>query len=99
MKVTITYYDNYSLTKEEIIRQAQHNYGENVEVKVEPVSDNYIDMLQYSLRGLVTYDQISHYFNSGPLYKQKLKELRASIINVVNTELDTIVIDNEERIT
>lgn len=99
MKVTITYFDNYSLTKEEIIRQAQHNYGDSVEVKVEPVSDDYIDMLHYALRGLITYDQISHYFNSGALYDVKLMELKQKLLNTVNKELDSIVLDNEERIT
>lgn len=99
MKVTITYFDNYSLTKEEIIRQAQHNYGDAVEIKVEPISDDYMDMLHYSLSGLVTYDQIGHYFNSGSLYKTKLLELKQRLLDTVSKELDNIVLDNEERIT
>lgn len=99
MKVTITYYDFDSLTKEEIVQQAVHNYGESVEVKVEPISNDPEDMLHYALQSLVTYDQLALLFDSGPLYKQKLAELKETMLEKVKDELNSIFLDNEEKVT
>lgn len=99
MKVTITYYDYDSLTKEEIIRQAKHNYGEHVEVKVEPDSNSPTDMLHFALQSIVTYDQLSLFFDAGPLYRDKLLEVKASLLDRVEKELDNIILDNEEKVT
>ena len=99
MKVTITYYDYDSLTKEEILRQAKHNYGESVEIKVEPVSNDPWDMLHFALQNLITYDQLSLLFDSGPLYKSKLVELKLALLDKVEKELENVVQDNEEKVT
>jgi hypothetical protein len=99
MKVTITYFDYDSLTKEEILRQAKHNYGDNVEVKIEPVSNDPWDMLHFALQNLITYDQLGLLFDSGPLYKEKLVELKLALLDKVERELDNVTLDNEEKVT
>jgi hypothetical protein len=99
MKVTVVYYDEYSLTKEEVISQAKHNYGENVEVKVEPTSNDPWDMLHFALQGLLTYDQLGIYFDSGPMYKDKLLELKAALLDKVEKELDSVALENENKVT
>jgi|WetSurMetagenome_2_1015567.scaffolds.fasta_scaffold49842_2 hypothetical protein len=99
MKVTISYYDDTSLTKEEIVSQAKYNYGESVEVKVEPISNDPWDMLHFALQSLITYDQLSILFDSGPLYKEKLVELKLALLDKVENELTNVVLDNEEKVT
>lgn len=99
MKVVITYYDNNSLTKEEIIRQAKHNYGEYVDVSVYPISDDPWDMISFALQRLITYDQIGLYFNSQHNYEEKLSELEESIKEKLSKELKHVLVDNENKLT
>ena len=72
MKVNIEYYDNESLTVEEVVRQAVHNYGKNVKVEVMPYSTMAYDMIYFGLQQLITHQQLSLLFSKGDSYQQDI---------------------------
>ena len=59
MKVLITYNDNESFTKEEVVRAAVHNYGRAVDVQVMPESGNAHDLIYFGLQQMITHEQLS----------------------------------------
>lgn len=99
MQVIITYFDTTSLTKEEIVKQAKENYGHTATVEIRPVSNEPWDVLNFALQNLVTYDQISLLFDSGHEYQTKIKELKQSLLDKIGKELETVILDNEDKVT
>lgn len=99
MKVTITYYDHSSLTKEEVIRNARELFGEYTEVSVAPSSAEPVDMIYFALQQVLTYEQLSLLFDSEHLYTQKITELKSRVLNLVSKELDSVIKDNEVRVS
>jgi hypothetical protein len=99
MKVTITYYDQESLTIEEVIARAKHTYGDFVEVYVQPSSNKPADILYFALQQLITHEQLSLLFDDKHLYRTKILELRASILDKVQKELSSVIKDNEIKVT
>ena len=59
MKVSITYHDLDSLTVEEVVRQATHNYGKNCKVEIAPESWIAYDSIYFGLQQLMTHQQIN----------------------------------------
>lgn len=99
MKVRITYYDHTSLTKDEVIRQAKQLFGEYTEVEVFPSSNDPWDIVYFGLQQAITYDQLGIIFDSGALYQDKLKELKEVVISRLVNELNTVIKDNETRVS
>lgn len=99
MQVRITYFDHTSLTKEEVIRQAKENYGDGVEVEILPSSDDPWDIIYFGLQQVLTYDQLAILFDSDALYPNKLKELKAVALARLEKELNTVIKDNEIRVS
>ena len=99
MKVRITYFDHTSLTKDEVIRQAKELFGEYTEVEVFPSSNDPWDIVYFGLQQAITYDQLGILFDSGSLYPLKLKELKESINKRLQDELNTVIKDNETRVS
>jgi hypothetical protein len=98
MQVIIKYHDNESFLPEEVIRQAKHNYGNQVSVSVRPESDTPMDYLYFALQRLITGELLSLIYDSGPTYQQDLKKLRAEIFYKVGEVLDDVIIDTEHKL-
>ncbi len=98
MKVTITYHDNDSLTVEEVVRQATHNYGKACKVEVTPESTMAYDMIYFGLQQLTTHEQLSLLYDSGDNYQQDIKKLRSDVLYKVEEIIDQVIIDNESRV-
>ena len=99
MKVRITYHDHTSLTKDEVIRQAKELFGEYTEVEVFPSSNDPWDIVYFGLQQAITYDQLGILFDSGGLYNDKLKELKETVLSRLVNELNTVIKDNETRVS
>lgn len=98
MKVNITYHDLDSLTVEEIVRQATHNYGKNVKVEIEPESWIAYDSIYFGIQQLITHEQISMLYDKHSSYQHDLKKLRSDILYKIEEILDQVIIDNESKI-
>lgn len=98
MKVTITYHDNESLTVEEVVRQATHNYGKSAKVEIEPESWIAYDAIYFGLQQLITHEQLSLLYDRGSNYQQDLKKLRSDVLYKVQELLDQVIIDNESKV-
>jgi hypothetical protein len=99
MKVNITYHDLDSLTVEEIVRQAQHNYGKNVTVEITPESWIAYDAIYFGIQQLITHKQLSIIFDKKAFYQHEIKELRNDVLAKVEEVLNQVIIDNESRVT
>lgn len=100
MKVTITYHDSESFTVEEVVRQAVHNYGKQVQVEVMPESTIAYDHIYFGLQQLLTHRQLSLLFEHelGEGYQKELKKLRSEVLYKVTEIIDQVIIDNEAKV-
>jgi hypothetical protein len=98
MKVNIEYYDNESLTVEEVVKQAVHNYGKNVKVEIMPESTIAYDLIYFGLQQLITHEQLSMLFSNNDAYQHDLKRLRSDVIYKVQEIIDQVIIDNEGKV-
>lgn len=99
MKVTITYHDTDSLTREEILNDVKSRYGSGASVSITPPSGEPWDLIYFALQNILTYDQLTAFYDGGPLYEQKLADIKSSIISRFNDELNLVIKDNESKIT
>ncbi len=99
MEVTIKYTDDHSLTVEEVVRQATHNYGKYVEVSVMPDSTKAHDLIYFGLQSIITHQQLSMWYDDKHTYPKSLQTLRAQTLYKVQEILDQLIIDNEAKIT
>lgn len=98
MNITIKYTDTESLTKEEIIRTAEHNYGKNISVQVMPESTNAHDFIYFGLQQIITHEQLSLLFDKTSNYNIAIKKLRQEVLYKVEEILDSLIIDNESKV-
>lgn len=99
MKVTIKYFDNESLTVEEVVRQAEHNYGKNVKVEVMPESTIAYDLIYFGLQQLLTHEQLSLLYSKNDSYQHEVQKLRSDVIYKIEEIIDQVIIDNEAKVT
>lgn len=98
MQVTITYTDNQSFTKEEIVRNAVHNYGKTVDVKVMPESSNAHDLIYFGIQQMITHEQLSLIYDSNGTYQKDLQKLRSEVLYKLQEIVDTVLVDNEAKV-
>ena len=98
MKVTIEYYDNDSFTMEEVVKQAEHNYGKAVEVLVEPESSKPHDLIYFGLQQIITHQQLSLIYDDKFTYQGSLQKLRNETLYKITEILDQVIIDNESKV-
>jgi hypothetical protein len=98
MKVTLTYHDNESLTVEEVVRQATHNYGKSVKVEVMPESTIAYDLIYFGLQQLITHEQLSLIFDNNYTYQEEIRKLRSDVLFKVQEIIDQVIIDNESKV-
>lgn len=99
MEVTIKYNDEHSLTVEEIVKQAEQNYGRSVVVDVMPDSTKAYDLIYFGLQQILTHQQLSMLFDDKSGYQSKLKNLRSDTLFKIQEIVDQVLIDNEAKVT
>lgn len=98
MKVTITYHDTESFTVEEVVKQAVHNYGRQVQVEVMPESTIAYDHIYFGLQQLITHQQLSLLYDRGSDYQTDIKKLRSEVLYKVTEIIDQVIVDNESKV-
>lgn len=98
MQVTITYTDNKSFTKEEIVRNAMHLHGKTADVKVMPESSNAHDLIYFGIQQMLTHEQLSLIYDSNGTYQKDLQKLRAEVLYKLQEIVDTVIVDNEAKV-
>lgn len=99
MQVTIKYNDEHSLTVEEVVRQATHNYGKSVEVDIMPDSTKAYDLIYFGLQQIMTHQQLALFYDEKHSYQLKLKTLRSETLYKIQEIIDQVIIDNEEKVS
>lgn len=98
MQVTITYTDNKSFTKEEIVRNALHLHGKSADVKIMPESSNAHDLIYFGIQQMITHEQLSLIYDSNGTYQKDLQKLRAEVLYKLQEIVDTVIVDNEAKV-
>jgi len=98
MQVTITYNDSQSFTKEEVVRQATHNYGKHIQVDVMPDSTNAHDLIAFGIQQMIIHEQLSLMYDKSANYQHDLNRLRAETIYKLTEILDSVIVDNEAKV-
>jgi hypothetical protein len=98
MHITITYNDTESFTKEEVVRQAVHNYGKSASVDVMPDSTNAHDFIYFGIQQIITHEQLSLLFENNSTYNINIKKLREETLYKITEILDSVIIDNENKV-
>lgn len=97
-KVTIEYYDESSLTIEEIVARATHTYGRGASVKVESDSGLPHDLIYFALQQIITHEQLSLLYADSTTYHTDVQKLRGSTLSKLTEILDQVLIDNEAKV-
>lgn len=98
MEVTIKYTDDHSLTVEEIVMQASHNYGKHVEVSVMPDSFKAHDLIYFGLQQIMTHEQLGYFYEDKHSYPKKVQKLRSETLYKIQEIIDQVIIDNEAKV-
>lgn len=99
MKIQITYHDTDALTVEEVVLNAQHNYGKTVKVEVTPESTKPHDMIYFALQSIITHEQLSMLYDDKMGYHASLQRLRNETLYKIEEILSQVIIDNESRVS
>jgi hypothetical protein len=98
MKVNIEYHDTEAYTVEEIVKNAQTNYGKSVSVVVSPDSPAPHDLIHFALQQIITHSQLSLLFDKKFSYEKDIKFLRAETLLKLEELLDNVIIENESKV-
>lgn len=98
MEVTITYSDESSLTVEEVVSQAVHNYGKQAKVSIMPDSTKAHDLIYFGLQQIITHQQLSHFYSDKHDYHTNIQKLRKETLYKIEEILNQVIIDNEAKV-
>ncbi len=93
MQVIVKYHDNSSFLPEEVIRQAEQNYGSRASVTLLPDSDTPIDHLYFAIQRMITGDLLTAYYDSGSHFERDLAKLKSEFLYKVSEVIDDVVYD------
>lgn len=99
MKVQIQYYDETSFTAEEVVKLAQHNYGKNVKVDIQADSLAPHDQIYFAIQQILTHRQLALMYDNKYSYQEDIKALRAETLYKLEEILDSVIIDNESKVS
>lgn len=99
MQVTIKFSDNDSLTVEEVVKQATHNYGKSAKVEIMPDSTKAHDLIYFGIQQIITHQQLSMLYDDKFGYQKSLQELRNETLIKMGELLDQVIIDNEAKVS
>ena len=98
MQVTVRYNDSESFTVEEVVKQAQYNYGKNTVVQCFPDSANPHDLIYFGLQQIITHQQLSLLYDDKFGYQTSIQKLRNDTLYKIQEILDQVIIDNEAKV-
>jgi hypothetical protein len=98
MKITITYHDEESFTKEEVVKQAIHNYGKGAEITIMPDSTKPHDLIYFAIQQIITHDQLGYLYDDKLGYASSIQQLRNETLYKIQEILDQVIIDNESKV-
>lgn len=98
MKATITYIDKKALSPEELVAQIHQEYGAMATISVSPDSNDPFHLMYFAMQELITNRQLDSFYDDGPLYPNKLKELMAEAEGLARTAILQVVQDNENKL-
>ena len=98
MKITLSYFDTDSFTVEEVVKQAEHNYGRSVRVDITPESNKPHDLIYFGLQQIITHQQLGLLFDDKLGYQASLQKLRNETLFKIQEILDQVIIDNESKV-
>lgn len=99
MKINLTYFDTEAFTAEEVVKQAQHNYGKSVQVEIMPESTKPHDLIYFALQQIITHRQLSLLFDDKLGYQSSVQKLRNETLYKLQELLDQVIIDNESKVS
>jgi hypothetical protein len=98
MKITLTYFDEESFTREEVVKQAIHNYGKAVDVHIMPDSTKPHDLIYFAIQQIITHQQLSMLYDDKLGYQASLQALRNETLYKITEIIDQVIIDNESKV-
>lgn len=98
MKITLTYYDETAFTAEEIVKQAEANYGKATKVEIMPDSTKPHDLIYFGLQQIITHQQLGLLFDDKFGYQSSIQKLRNETLYKIEEILDQVIIDNESKV-
>ena len=98
MKITITYHETESFTVEEVVKQAEHNYGKSIKVDITPESNKPHDLIYFGLQQIITHQQLGLLFDDKFGYQASIQKLRNETLYKLEEILDQVIIDNESKV-
>jgi len=98
MKLVAKFHDLDSFTSDEAIRRAKDLLGDFIEIKAYPSTTDPWDNIYFAIQQIITSEQLNLIFDEGPLYPEKVKELRSKTLARLEEELDEVIKDNEEKV-
>ena len=99
MNVKITYCDTEALTVEQVVREAQDNYGKLATVDIRPESNMAYDYIYFGLQQLLTYRQVSLMHEKAGNYQHSIKDLRKEVLSKLAEITDQVIVDNESKLS
>jgi len=100
LKARIRLIDQDVLTKEELVERIKQLHGcQESDIEVFPDSDDPLDYISFGIQQLITHRQIDLFFESGPLYEERLVVLRRQVLDQLESELDRVIVLNEDKLT
>ena len=98
MKITLTYFDDESFTREEVVKQAVHNYGKAVDIQIMPSSTKPHDLIYFGLQQIITHEQLGLLFDDKLGYQASMQKLRNETLYKIEEILSQVIIDNESKV-
>ncbi len=97
MRLTVEYKDHESLTIEEAIAHAK-GVHKGAKVSVLPDGNDVDSIIYFGIQQLVTAEQISSFFDDGPVHPVKLELLRKRSLVYLEDVLNRVLVDNEVKL-
>lgn len=98
MKITLTYFDDESFTREEVVKQAVHMYGKAVDVQIMPSSTKPHDLIYFGLQQIITHEQLGLLYDDKLGYQASIQKLRNETLYKIEEILSQVIIDNESKV-
>lgn len=98
MQVIISYTDEDSLTPEEVVASVQKLHGKGAVVSVGPDNSDPFNLIYYAIQQLIAPRLINSFFDDGPIYSVKLKELREEALTLAENAVNQVITDTESKI-
>ena len=99
MKVNIQYFDETSLTVEEVVSHAVKEFGPRAKVDIGPATNIAYDHIYFGLMQLITHRQVSAFYDTSVPYQKAIGTIRKETLEKLVEILDQVIIDNEAKVS